>query len=188
MKNFSKIMGFLLIAFMVISFAGCSKEVGVWGTNYEEACKKAESTGTNVLVFFSNLETDPISQQLNELFATPKFQSKVGKYYQLVNIDFPVTEGVMDYDQMMANYELASKFAVQAVPTVVLATPEGYVIGCVYGDQMFDPITEENQEVKLNDSKVLKELSSFNKNAKAVVSLRKKLAETEGFDRLGIID
>lgn len=188
MKNFSKVMGFLLIALMVISFAGCSKEVGVWGTNYDEACKKADATGTNVLVFFSNLETDIISQQLNELFATPKFESKVGKYYQLVNIDFPVTEGVMDYDQMMANYELASKFAVQAVPTVVLTTPEGYVIGCVYGDQMFDPITDATQEVKLNDSKVLKDLSAFNKNAKAIVSLRKKLAETEGFDRLAIID
>ena len=188
MKNFSKVMGFLLIALMVISFAGCSKEVGVWGTNYDEACKKADATGTNVLVFFSNLETDIISQQLNELFATPKFESKVGKYYQLVNIDFPVTEGVMDYDQMMANYELASKFAVQAVPTVVLSTPEGYVIGCVYGDQMFEPITDATQEVKLNDSKVLKYLSAYNKNAKEIVSLRKKLAETEGFDRLAIID
>ena len=188
MKNFSKIMGFLLIAFMVISFAGCSKEVGVWGTNYEEACKKAESTGTNVLVFFSNLETDPISQQLNELFATPKFQSKVGKYYQLVNIDFPVTEGVMDYDQMMANYELASKFAVQAVPTVVLATPEGYVIGCVYGNEMFAPITDSTQEVKILEDKVLKDLSAFNKNAKALVSLRETLSKTEGIDRLALID
>ena len=188
MKNFSKVMGFLLIALMVISFAGCSKEVGVWGTNYDEACKKADATGTNVLVFFSNLETDPISKQLNEFFATPKFQSKVGKYYQLVNIDFPVTEGVMDYDQMMANYELANKFAVQAVPTVVLSTPEGYVIGCVFGDQMFEPITDATQEVKLNDNKVLKDLSSFNKNAKEIVSLRKKLAETEGINRLAIID
>ena len=107
MKTFSKVMGFLLIALMVISFAGCSKEVGVWGTNYDEACKKAESTGTNVLLFFSNLEADPISQQLNQLFSTPKFQSKVGKNYQLVNIDFPSTEGAMEYDQMIANYELA---------------------------------------------------------------------------------
>ena len=106
----------------------------------------------------------------------------------MVNIDFPVTEGTVDYEQMMANYELANKFAVQAVPTVVLSTPEGYVIGCVYGDQMFEPITDATQEVKLNDSKVLKELSVFNKNAKEVVSLRKKLAETEGFDRLAIID
>ncbi len=188
MKNFSKVMGFLLIALMVVSFAGCSKEVGVWGTNYEEACKKAEATETNVLVFFSNLETDPISQQLNELFATPKFQSKVGKYYQLVNIDFPATEGAMDYDQMMANYEIANKFAVQAVPTVVLSTPEGYVIGCVYGDQMFDPITEATQEIKLNDSKVLKELASFNKNAKEVIALKKELATQEGIERLTTID
>jgi hypothetical protein len=53
---------------------------------------------------------------------------------------------------------------------------------------MFEPITDASQEVKLNDSKVLKELSAFNKNAEEVVSLRKKLAETEGFDRLAIID
>ena len=129
MKNFSKVMGFLLIALMVISFAGCSKEVGVWGTNYDEACKKAEATETNVLVFFSKLESDTISQQLNELFSTPKFESKVGKYYQLVNIDIPESDGIIDYDQMIANFELASKFAVEALPTVVLTTPEGYVIG-----------------------------------------------------------
>ena len=188
MKNFSKIMGFLLIAFMVISFAGCSKEVGVWGTNYEEACKKAESTGTNVLLFFSNLETDPVSNQLNELFATSKFQSKVGKNYQLVNIDIPVTDGVMDYDQMLKNYELASQFAVQALPTVVLATPEGYVIGCVYGNEMFAPITDSTQEVKILEDKVLKDLSAFNKNAKAIVSLRETLSKTEGIDRLALID
>ena len=77
MKNFSKVMGFLLIALMVISFAGCSKEVGVWGTNYEEACKKAEATGTNVLVFFSNLETDPISKQLNELLQLQNLKAKL---------------------------------------------------------------------------------------------------------------
>ena len=188
MKNFSKIMGFLLIAFMVISFAGCSKEVGVWGTNYEEACKKAESTGTNVLVFFSNLESDPISQQLNELFATPKFQSKVGKNYQLVNVDFPSTEGAMEYDQMIANYELANNFAVQAVPTVVLCSPEGWVIGCVYGDQMFNPITEESPTPVLNEGKVLKELASLNKKAKNVSSLTKELETKEGIERLTIID
>jgi thioredoxin-related protein len=188
MKTFSKVMGFLLIALMVISFAGCSKEVGVWGTNYEEACKKAESTGTNVLLFFSNLETDPVSNQLNELFATPKFQSKVGKNYQLVNIDIPVTDGVMDYDQMLKNYELASQFAVQALPTVVLATPEGYVIGCVYGNEMFAPITDSTQEVKILEDKVLKDLSAFNKNSKAIVSLRETLSKTEGIDRLALID
>ena len=188
MKTFSKVMGFLLIALMVISFAGCSKEVGVWGTNYEEACKKAESTGTNVLLFFSNLETDPVSNQLNELFATSKFQSKVGKNYQLVNIDIPVTDGVMDYDQMLKNYELASQFAVQALPTVVLATPEGYVIGCVYGNEMFAPITDSTQEVKILEDKVLKDLSAFNKNAKAIVSLRETLSKTEGIDRLALID
>ena len=188
MKTFSKVMGFLLIALMVISFAGCSKEVGVWGTNYDEACKKAESTGTNVLLFFSNLETDPVSNQLNELFATSKFQSKVGKNYQLVNIDIPVTDGVMDYDQMLKNYELASQFAVQALPTVVLATPEGYVIGCVYGNEMFAPITDSTQEVKILEDKVLKDLSAFNKNAKAIVSLRETLSKTEGIDRLALID
>ena len=188
MKTFSKVMGFLLIALMVISFAGCSKEVGVWGTNYDEACKKAESTGTNVLLFFSNLETDPVSNQLNELFATSKFQSKVGKNYQLVNIDIPVTDGVMDYDQMLKNYELASQFAVQALPTVVLATPEGYVIGCVYGNEMFAPITDSTQEVKILEDKVLKDLSAFNKNSKAIVSLRETLSKTEGIDRLALID
>ena len=188
MKTFSKVMGFLLIALMVISFAGCSKEVGVWGTNYEEACKKAESTGTNVLLFFSNLETDPVSNQLNELFATSKFQSKVGKNYQLVNIDIPVTDGVMDYDQMLKNYELASQFAVQALPTVVLTTPEGYVIGCVYGNEMFAPITDSTQEVKILEDKVLKDLSAFNKNSKAIVSLRETLSKTEGIDRLALID
>ena len=89
---------------------------------------------------------------------------------------------------MIANFELASKFAVEALPTVVLTTPEGYVIGCVYGNQMFEPITDATQEVKIIENKVLKDLSAYNKNAKAIVSLRKKLAKTEGFDRLAIID
>ncbi len=190
MKKFSKIMGLALIALFVATFmfTGCSKEVAVWGTNYEEACKKAESTGTNVLLFFSNLESDPISQQLNEFFAKPKFQSKVGKYYQLVNVDFPATEGAMEYDQMMANYELANNFAVQAVPTVILCSPEGWVIGSVYGDQMFNPVTEENPNPVLNEGKVLKELASFNKNAKEVASLTKELESKEGIERLTIID
>ena len=108
--------------------------------------------------------------------------------YQLVNIDIPVTDGVMDYDQMLKNYELASQFAVQALPTVVLATPEGYVIGCVYGNEMFAPITDSTQEVKILEDKVLKDLSAFNKNSKAIVSLRETLSKTEGIDRLALID
>lgn len=190
MKKFSKFLGLAIISLMMVTFVftGCSKEVAVWGTNYEEACKKAESTGTNVFLFFSNLESDPISQQLNQLFAEPKFQSKVGKYYQLVNIDFPATEGAMDYDQMVANYELANNFAVQAVPTIILCTPEGWVIGAVYGDQMFNPITEENPTPVVNEGKVLKELAAFNKNGKNLISLKKELETKEGIERLAIID
>lgn len=178
MKKMSK-LGFVLVLLAAISLVvcGCSKETATWGTSFDEACVKAEETNSNVLIFFSNIESDPISQELNTLFATPKFQSKIGKNYQLVNIDFPKTEGTMEYSQMVANYELATKFSVQALPTIILATPDGYVIGSVFGDTLIE-----------KPAKAIKMISSFNSASKKVSKARVLLAKAEGMDRVPLID
>jgi len=54
MKKFSKFLGLAIISLMMVTFVftGCSKEVAVWGTNYEEACKKQKAQVQMFSCFF----------------------------------------------------------------------------------------------------------------------------------------
>ncbi|MDD7417624.1 MAG: thioredoxin family protein [Treponemataceae bacterium] len=177
-RNFiASLLAFAIILSCVM-FTSCGKssDESPWRTSWASATSEADELDKNILVFFSNIESDETSQKLNESFNKKSFQKKVAANYVLLNYDFG-NQDEKDYLTLQEGYEMANKFTVQSLPAIILATPEGYVLGSVI-----------NEDILLPASKVISKIVSFNKKSKEVTKARKELAEAQELDRLYAID
>ncbi|MCR4789947.1 MAG: thioredoxin family protein [Treponemataceae bacterium] len=179
MKKTISIVSIILLITSLLVFTGCStsSEETPWLTSWADAIQKADETEKNILIFFSRVGSDEKSQEINEAFAKPKFKNKIAKNYVLLNIDFLANPDEMEYDDLMAAYELANKFSIQALPAIILATPEAYVIGSVVND-----------EINQSPSAIFKKINSYKKNSTNVTKLRKELAEVEEDKQIYTVD
>ncbi|MCR5699566.1 MAG: thioredoxin family protein [Treponemataceae bacterium] len=177
-RNFIGSLLALAMIFSCVMFTSCGKssEESPWRTSWASASSEADELDKNILVFFSNIEGDETSQKLNESFNKKSFQKKVASNYVLLSYDFG-NQDEKDYLTLQEGYEMANKFTVQALPAIILATPEGYVLGSVIND-----------DILLSTSKVISKVVSYNKKSKEVTKARKELADAQDLDRLYAID
>ena len=178
MKN-TKVVVSLLMIFAVSILLGCanSQEETTWFTDWSSATEKATEKSQNIVIFFSNIEADERSSNLNESFNKKSFQKKVAKNYVLMNANFSTDMDQMDYDQVLEYNELANTFAVQYLPYIIIVTPEKYVIGAINDEELYD-----------NPGKVISKIASYNKKSVQVTKLRKELEEVEPIARMKTID
>ncbi|MGP1587033.1 MAG: hypothetical protein ACTTHG_01680 [Treponemataceae bacterium] len=182
-KNLSVILGMFFV-FSSLFFIGCENTgESPWTTNWEQAVTKANESRQNILLFFSTLEGEEenpavfLSQNLNNAFSKSYFRKKVAKNYVLMNINFNSNKEEVDYEQLTNASSLVNKYAIQSLPTILLVTPEGYVIASITGEK-----------IEEKPSKIIKNLASSNGKSKKVTKLRAELSEEIEIKKLFIID
>ncbi|QNL96897.1 thioredoxin family protein [Treponema sp. Marseille-Q4132] len=141
-KIIKPIIGALAIA---VFFTGCSASAKAgkngWYVDYDAAKKEAQKKNKNLLIFFSVVDNDGESQALKEkVFDTKEFVSALSKRFILVNLDFSAslsedTEDQSEKEKKKAEERqrkieymghIASLYNVDSIPSVFLATKEGY--------------------------------------------------------------
>jgi len=100
-----------------------------WTTDYEAALKQAKAENKSVLIDFTGSDWCGWCIKLDrEVFSQPAFKEYAQKDLVRVYIDFP--RGKPQSDALKEkNKELAEKFGVQGLPTIVILNSEGQMIG-----------------------------------------------------------
>ena len=165
-KKIKPIIGALAIA---VFFTGCSVSAKAgkngWYVDYDEAKKAAQKKNKNLLIFFSVVDNDAESWTLKEkVFDTKEFVSALSKRFILVNLDFSASLSGDDEDQSEKGKKeaeerqrkidymgyIASLYNVDSIPSVFLATKEGY---CAAKVETSDEDAAPEVYIKLIESK-----------------------------------
>ena len=179
-KKIKPIIGALAIA---VFFTACSASVKAgkngWYVDYDEAKKAAQKKNKNLLIFFSVVDNDAESWTLKEkVFDTKEFVSALSKRFILVNLDFSASLSGDDEDQSEKGKKkaeerqrkieymghIASLYNVDSIPSVFLATKEGY---CAAKIEASDEDASPEAYIKLIESKT-DDLDKINTLADAV--------------------
>lgn len=102
-----------------------------WGTDFEDAKKKAEKEHKLILLNFSGSDwCGPCIKLHNEIFENSAFKTFADSSLVLVNADFPrLKKNQLSKDQQKKNDKLADKYNPQgSFPFTVLLNAEGKVI------------------------------------------------------------
>ena len=165
-KTMKSMFGALAIA---VFFAGCSAfpkaDKNGWYRDYDAAKKAAEAKHKNLLILFSVDDADDESRELKEkVFNTKEFVSAFSKRFILVNLDFSASLSGDDEDQSEKQKKeaeerqrkieymgyIASLYNVDSIPSVFLATKEGY---CAAKVETSDEDLTPEAYIKLIESK-----------------------------------
>jgi lipoprotein len=165
-KTIKAIIGAAAIA---VFFTGCSASAKVvkngWYVDYDEAKKAAQKKNKNLLILFSVDDNDEESRALKEkVFGTKKFVSDFSKRFILVNLDFSDAPSDDDEEQSEKGKKeaeerqrkidymgyVASLYNVDSIPSVFLATKEGY---CAAKVETSDEDLTPEAYIKLIESK-----------------------------------
>ena len=179
-KKIKPIIGALAIA---VFFTGCSASAKAgkngWYIDYDEAKKAAQKKNKNLLILFSVDDNDEESRTLKEkVFNTKEFVSALSKRFILVNLDFSASLSGDDEEQSEKQKKeaeerqrkidymgyVASLYNVDSIPSVFLATKEGY---CAAKVETSDEDLTPEAYIKLIESKTA-DLDKINTLADAV--------------------
>lgn len=179
-KKIKPIIGALAIA---VFFTGCSVSAKAgkngWYVDYDAAKKEAQKKNKNLLIFFSVVDNDEESRTLKEkVFDTKEFVSALSKRFILVNLDFSASlsgdgedqseKGKKEAEELQRKIDymgyIASLYNVDSIPSVFLATKEGY---CAAKIETSDEDAALEAYIKLIESKT-DDLDKINTLADAV--------------------
>lgn len=100
-----------------------------WLTDFETAKKIATEQNLSILANFTGSDWCPWCIKLEqEVFSTPEFKEFAGKNLVLLLIDFPSKKKLPE-EQATKNRDLANKYRIEGLPTILLLDPQGNVIG-----------------------------------------------------------
>jgi len=119
-----RIFSILALAFLLkLSGAG-------WGTDFEDAKKKAEKEHKMILLNFSGSDwCGPCIQMHKKIFESDAFKAYADDHLVLVNVDFPrLKKNQLSKDQQKKNDKLAEKYDSEGVfPYTLLLNSDGKV-------------------------------------------------------------
>lgn len=125
-----------------------------WGTDFEMAAARAESTQKTILITFSGSDwCKPCILLHQKLYDTPQFATYASEKLELVKADFPSSKkNQLSKVQTAKNEALAAKYNPDGVfPLAIFVSPEGEVLGTFGYDKAKSPedyITAFKQYIK----------------------------------------
>lgn len=120
MKKIFLLLGLSLLA----AVSGLQAADAVWLTDYDAAAKTAKTEKKKLLVEFTGSDwCPPCIMMKKEVYSSPEFNEYAAKNLILVEVDFPRDKPQSDA-QKKANEALASKYSIEAFPTVMLFSPK----------------------------------------------------------------
>jgi len=119
-----KIFHWTLLLFGLLALSASAQEDhSLWETDFDQAVKKAEETGKDLLVDFSGSDWCVWCKRLDgEVFSQPAFKEWAPEKFVPVLLDFPRTKSVPNAEK---NRALMEKYKIQGFPTVLLMDSQG---------------------------------------------------------------
>lgn len=164
---------------IVLFATGVFAPAAEWGTNLEAATNDALDAKKNVLLVFAGTEWDGVSATFKEsVLDTERFRKTMGRKYELVFIDIPADEDPFaDADNPPDWYTLATQYALQATPALMLINGQGEA----YGNIMYEETFTEPQTV-------IDAVKTVEDNIKKVAQLSVKIEKANGIKKVKLID
>lgn len=134
---------FLFLIFFAIVFAGCAKnsskdEFGIFH-DLEKTISVAEKSDKKILLVFTKLESGGFNETLvNQVLHAQDYQEKIGAEFETCQIDFSKEDfssqkksAKKTKAQTERNMNTTVIYGVETPPTVMILSPQGYVISSI---------------------------------------------------------
>lgn len=143
-----------------------------WTTDLDAARTRAAAEGKSVLVDFTGSDWCGYCIQLKKnVFDTPAFESFAKDDFVFVEIDVPSDVNRVGQELYNKNRQLCEQYKISGFPTIMIMSPEGYIIGGFVGGANMARVQDSLNKAKENAAKV-KEAEKLEGSEKAL-----KLAE-----------
>ena len=169
---------FALAAVIGVGVASATSTPAGWTDDFEAAKKQAASEDKLLLVDFSGSDWCGWCKKLDrEVFAKPEFLKGVKNDFVLVMIDSPKDKSLLSEKAAKQNPELQRHYKISGYPTVLILDAAGEVL-------------EKTGYREGGPKKYVKYLLDVKKSARAIVALKREIAELPKGDlaRLAKID
>ncbi len=105
-----------------------------WSTDLDAARTRAAAEGKSVLIDFTGSDWCGYCIQLKKnVFDTPEFEAFAKDKFLFVEIDVPQDVKRIGQELYNKNQQLCKQYKIAGFPTIMLMSPEGYVIGGFVG-------------------------------------------------------
>ena len=105
-----------------------------WSTDLDAARTRAAAEGKSVLIDFTGSDWYGYCIQLKKnVFDTPEFEAFAKDKFLFVEIDVPQDVKRIGQELYNKNQQLCKQYKIAGFPTIMLMSPEGYVIGGFVG-------------------------------------------------------
>ena len=143
-----------------------------WTTDLDAARTRAAAEGKSVLVDFTGSDWCGYCIQLKKnVFDQPEFENFAKNDFLFVEIDIPNDVKRVGQELYNKNRQLCEQYKIAGFPTIMIMSPEGYIIGGFVGGANMARVQDALNKAKENAAKV-KEAEKLEGSAKAL-----KLAE-----------
>lgn len=167
----------LFTSLIILLISSCSNPQKGWITDLDEAAKVSAETNKDVILIFTGSDWNQESMDLSENLFTKKFFATGTKKYVLCNIDIVQDTELLDEAILHKNYDIASNYAVQQFPSVILMTPEMDIYGSFKALSKDATVTTFYEQVE-----------SYSASKEKLVSLKTLIEETEGIEKAKNMD
>lgn len=126
-----------------------------WTTDLEAARTKAAAEGKSVLVDFTGSDWCGYCIQLKKnVFDTAEFEAFAKDDFLFVEIDVPREVSRVGQELYNKNRQLCEQYKIAGFPTIMIVTPEGYIVGGFVGGANMARVKDSLNAAKANAAKV----------------------------------
>lgn len=127
-----------------------------WSTDLDAARTRAAAEGKSVLIDFTGSDWCGYCIQLKKnVFDTPEFEAFAKDKFLFVEIDVPQNVSRIGEELYNKNQQLCKQYKIAGFPTIMLMTPEGYVIGGFVGGANMARVKDCLNTAQANAEKVV---------------------------------
>ncbi|MBR5213345.1 MAG: thioredoxin family protein [Akkermansia sp.] len=128
-----------------------------WTTDLDEARTRAAAESKSVLVDFTGSDWCGYCIQLKKtVFDTPEFEALAKDDFLFVEIDVPRDVNRIGQELYSKNEKLCKQYKIAGFPTIMVMSPEGYIIGGFVGGSNMARTKDALSAAKANAEKVAK--------------------------------
>ncbi|MBR4825673.1 MAG: thioredoxin family protein [Spirochaetaceae bacterium] len=148
-----------------------------WVKDYEAVQTTAKERNKNILLAFTGTGWDGVSDGFEkDVMNDSEFIKKMGKKFELAQIDIPAGENEVSEEEMQKIFTYAMMFNLETTPSLILLSPEGISYGSV----------AYQQEMGLEA--VIEAVENIENGYKAMAKLKSDIEKASGVKKVQLID
>lgn len=148
-----------------------------WVKDYEAVQTTAKERNKNILLAFTGTGWDGVSVSFeNDIMQDKEFIKKMGKKFELAQIDIPAGENEVSEEEMQKIFTYAMMFNLETTPSLILLSPEGVSYGVI----------AYQQEMGLET--IISAIENVENGYKALAKLKADIEKASGVKKVQLID